>query len=427
MDDRAGKGASDARYALNLRDDQAAEIVDIVRLGPDYDVVRPGDVVGLSHSGNLPDLRGYVGRLADLRLDEDVSLHHFTLHASRVTAVCQGNATVGTSGHGNGRRLGISVADLGEFGLISAIAELLPPDPHLTVPAGDDAAVLAVPDGRVVATTDLLVEGRHFRRDWSGPRDVGVKAAAQNLADVAAMGAQPRTLLLGLACPASLESRWVLDMVRGMVAECGRAGASIAGGDVTAAGCIMLGITALGELTGGQPPVTRAGARPGDVVALAGRLGWSAAGLALLRSGVAPSGQDVSAELAGVIAAHLRPQPPYPAGPAARAAGATAMVDVSDGLLQDLGHVASASHVSVSLDAGLLPVAEPIKAAAKLLGTRSLDWVLGGGEDHALVATFPANAALPAGWSVVGEVIAGAGILVDGALWDGPVGWDHFR
>jgi thiamine-monophosphate kinase len=189
----------------------------------------------------------------------------------------------------------------------------------------------------------------------------------------------------------------------------------------------MLGITALGELTGGQAPVTRAGARPGDVVALAGRLGWSAAGLALLRAGVAPSGQDISDELAGLIAAHLRPQPPYPAGPAAGAAGATAMADVSDGLLQDLGHIASASHVGIGLDAALLPVAEPIKAAAKLLGTRSLDWVLGGGEDHALVATFPVNAVLPAGWSVVGEVIAGAGVLVDGAPWEGPVGWDHFR
>jgi thiamine-monophosphate kinase len=323
--------------------------------------------------------------------------------------------------------VGINVADLGEFGLISAIAELLPPDPSLIVPAGDDAAVLAIPDGRVVATTDVLVEGRHFRRDWSGPDDVGVKAAAQNLADVAAMGAYPRTLLLGLACPADLEVGWVLDMVRGMVAECGRAGASIAGGDVTAAGSIMLGITALGELTAGQPPVTRAGARPGDVVAVAGRLGWSAAGLALLQARLARTELDVSQELAGLIAAHLRPQPPYPAGPAAATAGATAMLDVSDGLLQDLGHIAASSHAGIDLDSALLPVAEPITTAAERLGTRSLDWVLGGGEDHALAATFPSDAVLPAGWSVIGEVIPGAGVLVDGVPWEGPVGWDHFR
>jgi len=331
------------------------------------------------------------------------------------------------SARGKWAEAGISVADLGEFGLIAAIAELLPPDPRLTVPVGDDAAVLAIPDGRVVATTDVLVEGQHFRRDWSGPEDVGVKAAAQNLADVAAMGAWPRTLLVGLACPADVEAQWVLDMVRGLVAECGRAGASIAGGDVTAAGCIMLGITALGELTEGQPPVTRSGARPGDVVAVAGRLGWSAAGLALLRDGLARSGRNVSPELAGLIGAHLRPQPPYPAGPAAAAAGATAMVDVSDGLLQDLGHVAAASHVCIGLDTGKFPPAGPMATAAELLGARSLDWVLAGGEDHALAATFPAHAAIPAGWSVVGEVTAGAGVLVDNAAWEGPAGWDHFR
>jgi thiamine-monophosphate kinase len=397
---------------------------------------------------------------------------------------------------------GISVADLGEFGLIAAIRDLLPPDPGLEVAVGDDAAVLVIPDGRVVATTDILVEGRHFRRDWSGPADVGVKAAAQNLADVAAMGARPRSLLLGLACPGDLEARWVLDMVRGMVAECGRAGASIAGGDVTAAGCIMLGITALGDLPGGQSPVTRAGARPGDAVAIAGRLGWSAAGLALLQAGLGGPGrgdlagagraekaspepadpepadpepadpepadpepadpepadpepadpepadpepasqqpvsrepvsrepvsrEPVSRELASLVTAHLRPQPPYPAGRAAAAAGATAMLDVSDGLLQDLGHVAAASGVCISLESALLPVAEPIIMAAARLGTRWQDWVLAGGEDHALAATFPSGTVLPAGWSAVGEVIAGRGVLVDGALWDGPVGWDHFR
>jgi thiamine-monophosphate kinase len=348
-------------------------------------------------------------------------------------------AHIGSSGPAaeNPSEAGISVADLGEFGLIAAIRQLLPPDPSLVVPAGDDAAVLAIPDGRVVATTDLLVEGRHFRRDWSGPGDVGVKAAAQNLADVAAMGARPRSLLVGLACPADLEARWVLDMIRGMVAECGRAGASIAGGDVTAAGCIMLGITALGDLPDGRSPVTRAGARPGDAVAVAGRIGWSAAGLALLQAGWARSGSGrwpdvtseptVSQELAVLVTAHLRPQPPYSAGPAAAAAGATAMVDVSDGLVQDLGHIAAASGVCIGLDSGLLPVGEPVTAAASLLETGWQTWVLAGGEDHALAATFPAGTALPAGWSAIGGVRAGHGVLVDGAPWEGPAGWDHFR
>jgi len=317
----------------------------------------------------------------------------------------------------------ITVGDLGEFGLIAAIQRLLLPDDMLLVAAGDDAAVLRAPDGRVVATTDLLVEGRHFRRDWSGPADVGVKAAAQNLADVAAMGALPRTLLVGLACPADLPADWVLEMIGGMAAEAAKAGASIAGGDVTAADCIMLGITALGDLAG-QPPVTRAGARPGDTVAVAGRLGWSAAGLALLESGMTDSGDR---DLAEVLAAHRRPQPPYPAGPAAARAGATAMVDVSDGLLQDLGHIAAASGVCVDVHSASLPVSEPVTAAATLLDMAWQEWLLAGGEDHALAATFPAGSSLPAGWRVIGEVREGSGVLVDGAVHAGRAGWDHFR
>jgi len=362
----------------------------------------------------------------------------------------------------------ISVADLGEFGLIAAIRDLLPADESLTVPAGDDAAVLRIPDGRVVATTDVLVEGRHFRRDWSGPADVGVKAAAQNLADVAAMGARPRTLLVGLACPPGLPADWVLDMMRGIVGECVRAGASIAGGDVTAADSVMLGITALGDLAG-LAPVTRGGARPGDRVALSGRIGWSAAGFALLQdgqglallqadqgsgvlrdqgsgllgddqgSGVRRDDQgsgllregaadrDRDRDALALVQAHLRPQPPYPAGPAAARAGATAMIDVSDGLLADLGHIAAASGVRIDIDEAAVPEDGPVAAAAALLGADSRDWILAGGEDHALAATFPAGTQLPAGWAPLGAVAAGSGVLVDGAPRRGPGGWSHFR
>ena len=135
----------------------------------------------------------------------------------------------------------ITVAELGEFGLIAAVHALLPPPADARVlGVGDDAAVIPAGDGRVVATTDLLVEGRHFRRDWSGPEDIGVKAAAQNLADVAAMGAAPTALLVGMALPGQLAAAWVLDVARGMVAECQRAGAAIVGGDVTAADSVVL-------------------------------------------------------------------------------------------------------------------------------------------------------------------------------------------
>jgi thiamine-monophosphate kinase len=326
--------------------------------------------------------------------------------------------------------------------LIAAIQELLPADRALLLGAGDDAAVISAPDRRVVATTDLLVEGRHFRRDWSGPRDVGVKAAAQNLADVAAMGAVPTALLVGIATPGDLPVAWALELVRGLVAECQRAGASIAGGDVTASDTLVLAITALGDLAG-LAPVTRAGARPGDLVAVAGTLGWSAAGLALLAADAEPqSGPETTAgpetqsgpeepagpaDLAALISVHRRPQPPYWSGPQAARLGATSMIDVSDGLVQDLGHVAAASGVCIDIATARLPASAPLRAAAGVLAADWLEWALTGGEDHALVATFPPEARLPDEWVTIGAVRAGSGVLVDSRPRAGFGGWNHFR
>ncbi len=252
----------------------------------------------------------------------------------------------------------MTVGDLGEFGLIAAIAARLPRGSRTLVGIGDDAAVLAAPDGRVVATMDLLVEGRHFRRDWSGPADIGGKAAARNLADVTAMGAIPVALLVGLAAPDDLPVAWAQDLVSGMAAECGRTGATVVGGDVSGADTIMLAVTALGDLAG-REPVTRAGARPGDVLAVAGVLGHSAAGLALLGAGLA--------EPAALVAAHRWPRPRYQAGPEAAALGATSMIDVSDGLVADAGHVAQASGVLIDIDtARLAPGPDLLAAAARL-------------------------------------------------------------
>src|SRR5215472_10163655 len=195
---------------------------------------------------------------------------------------CDGNATVGSirrssrlahRAHATAtRRHPITIADLGEFGLIAAITERLRPAPDVLLGPGDDAAVLRAADGRVVATTDMLIEGRHFRRAWSGPADIGRKAAARNLADIAAMGARPTALLVAFAAPGDLEVSWVLDLVTGLAQECAEAGAAIAGGDTSNADIIMLAITALGDLAG-MAPVTRSGARPGDQVAVAGQLG----------------------------------------------------------------------------------------------------------------------------------------------------------
>ena len=312
----------------------------------------------------------------------------------------------------------MTISDLGEFGLIEEIAAALPRSDRAVVGIGDDAAVLTAPDSRVVATTDLLVEGRHFRRDWSGAADIGAKAAARNLADVAAMGAVPVALLVGFAAPGDLAVSWARDLVAGLAAECARAGATVVGGDVSGAESVVLAVTALGDLAG-RDPVTRAGARPGDVLAYAGVLGESAAGLALLEAGRTGP--------ARLIAAQRRPAPPYHAGPEAAGLGATAMIDVSDGLLADAGHLARASGVQIDIGTDRFPGNPALTAAATALGRPGpLDWVLTGGEDHALAATFPAGRELPGNWTVIGQVREGRGVLVNGNAVTGRAGWNHF-
>ena len=285
---------------------------------------------------------------------------------------------------------------VGEFGLIARVIDRLAGSPQVLLGPGDDAAVVAAPDGRVVATTDVLVEGVHFRRDWSSAYDVGRKAAAANLADVAAMGARGTALLVGLAAPADLPVAWSLELTDGLRDEAEMVGAAVVGGDVVRSDTLMISVTALGDLEG-RPPVTRAGARVGDVVVLAGELGRSAAGLGRLAAG------DREGDL---VDAHRRPTPPYEMGPILAKAGATAMCDVSDGLVADVGHIAQASNVHVDLD-----------AADELFLT--------GGEDHALVATVPAGTELPKGVRVIGRVTAGPpDVTVEGE--PAPGGWDHF-
>jgi thiamine-monophosphate kinase len=282
---------------------------------------------------------------------------------------------------------------------------------------GDDAAVVATPDGRVVASTDLLVENRHFRRDWSTGNDVGHKAAARNFADIAAMGAVPTALLVGLAAPGTLELSWVDGLMAGLREECGEVGAAVVGGDVTAAELITLGVTALGDLEG-RAPVTLAGARVGDVVAVAGRLGWAAAGFAVLGRGFRSPVQ--------VVNAHRRPEPPYAEGPRAAELAATAMTDVSDGLIADLGNIAAASDVRLELRAELVEVPDRLREVGAALNVDPLVWVFTGGDDYALAATFPRGTVLPDAWRVIGAVVEGEGVRVDGRRW--PVGGhEHYR
>ncbi len=336
-----------------------------------------------------------------------------------------------------------TLASLGEFGLIAALSAWLPPGGRTLVGIGDDAAVLAVPDGRVVATTDFLLEGRHFRRDWSGAADVGHKSAARSLADLAAMGAEPSALLVALAAPADLPVSWARELAEGLAAECARGGASVIGGDTARADSVILAVTGLGDLAG-RTPVLRSGAAPGEEVAVAGPLGHSAAGLALLTAGLSRGDLVAHGDVVAhgdLVTAHLRPAPPYEAGPQAADLGATAMIDVSDGLLADLGHIAAASSVCINLASGALrpgdalltaaravadaaghvssgrtgpgsrpdpatlapsPEAPQVSAEAPQVGARQVEapqveapqvqalrWVLSGGEDHSLAATFP--------------------------------------
>lgn len=294
---------------------------------------------------------------------------------------------------------------------------------------GDDAAVVASPDGRVVVTTDVLVEGVHFRRDWSSAYQVGRKAAAENFADVVAMGARPTAIVVGLAAPGDLALEWTDGLLDGLQDECASVSAGLAGGDVVRSPTLMVSVTALGDLRHGAP-VQRSGAIPGQVVVVAGRLGYAAAGLDLLRAG----GHEPQA----LVDAHRVPAVPYRAGLRLVAAGATSMIDVSDGLVADLGHVAAASGVRIELASDDLPLPPELVEAGLSLGVDPRSWVAGGGDDHAFAATMSNDAALravamladldaPVPFTQVGRVVAGEpGVVFVDETPPNISGHDHF-
>jgi thiamine-monophosphate kinase len=320
----------------------------------------------------------------------------------------------------------ISVSDEGEFALIRRITQRLGTSPDVLVGPGDDAAVIAADDGRVVATTDLMVDGRHFRRDWSTAYDVGRKAAASNLADVVAMGGRPTALLVGLAMPADLPLSWVDGLADGVRDEAALLGASVVGGDLVRSETLTIAVTALGDLQG-RSPLTRAGARAGDQVVVTGWPGRAAAGLALLEAG------RVAANLAeqALVDAHRRPSPDYAAALVlATRHSATAMIDTSDGLVADLRHVAMASRVRIELVASRLPQDPALVEAGRVLALDPFDWMSGGGDDHCFAATVPGHAAVDV--ATIGRVVALADgeapavVFTDRA---GPAvgGHEHFR
>ncbi|SPM27367.1 Thiamine monophosphate kinase, partial [Mycobacterium terramassiliense] len=306
---------------------------------------------------------------------------------------------------------------IGEFAIIDRLVRGRRQPGAVLLGPGDDAALVSAADGRTLISTDVLVQDRHFRLDWSTPHDVGRKAIAQNAADIEAMGGRPTAFVAGFAAPGDTPAARVDALVDGMWDEAARIGAGIVGGDLVSGPLWVLSVTVLGDLDG-RTPVLRSGAQAGSVLAVTGELGRSAAGYALWDKGIGG--------FAELRRRHLVPQPPYGQGAAAAAAGAQAMIDVSDGLVADLRHVAEASGVSIDVStAALAADREAVTAAANAVGADPLAWVLGGGEDHALAACFAGPA--PAGWRVVGTVLDGpARVLVDGAEWSGYAGWQSY-
>ncbi len=304
----------------------------------------------------------------------------------------------------------------GEFELIDLITRELPQGVQVVEGPGDDCAVLRLHDDLAVST-DVMVEGVHFRWDWSSAHDVGRKAVASSVADLEADGARPVALVVALVLPDGTAEARVAELRDGMREECERAGVSLVGGDLSRGPVATVTSTVLGDMDG-RAPVTRAGARPGQLVAVRGRLGMAQAGLAVLTRGFRSP--------AAAVRAHRVPEPPYGQGVVAAIAGASAMIDVSDGLVADLSHIAAVSGVSIDIHTDALPVSDAQQAvAAALGGADPLSFVLGGGDDHALAATFAA-ADVPRDWLVIGRVAAGAGVTVDGKPWDGAGGWEHF-
>jgi thiamine-monophosphate kinase len=322
-------------------------------------------------------------------------------------------------GPGKGGRR--TVADVGEDELLAMVFPVLAAageSRDVTVGPGDDAAVLTVGAGGLVATTDAVVHGRDWHDEWSTGEDVGAKVAAQNLADVAAMGARPVALLVTLVMAPSTAIDWVLDLARGLATVAASAACPVVGGDLSSApeGTLTVSVTAFGSLDG-RRAVLRSGAQVGDVVAVAGSLGLSGAGLRLLSEGRADADPEA-------VAVHRRPSPPLALGPVAADAGATSMIDLSDGLLRDASRVATASGVCVDLSSAAL--AGDVGRLEPVLGIEpARECVLGGGEEHSLLATFPAGAGVPEGFRVIGSVRAGHGVAVDG-IPEQPRGWDHF-
>lgn len=324
---------------------------------------------------------------------------------------------------------------MGEFDLLARIRKRLPPaEPPLLLGSGDDAAV-SVPAGATATSVDAIVEGVHFDRD-APLRLVGRKGLATALSDLAAMGAEAGEAYVVLGVPERIGEDECLELLDGIGAVARETGTALAGGDITRAPAISLAFTVVGHAADPARLVTRGGARPGDRLVLTGEIGAAAAALLLERG-------DLAVDLPPAVAENLRgrllaPVPRLAEGRALAAAGATAMIDLSDGLGADAGHVAEQSGVALRIDAGRLPVAAGVAEVAAAAGRDPLELASGGGEDYELLASLPAerveeatDSVATAGTklTVIGEARSGSGVEIrlpgGGAL--EPRGFDQLR
>jgi thiamine-monophosphate kinase len=331
--------------------------------------------------------------------------------------------------------------DLTEDELIAALARVIAsPDPGVVVGLGDDAAVLEPTTGQQVLTTDLLVEHVHFERDSISARDLGAKAITVNVSDIAAMGGSPRAALASIALPADVEAPWVIELYGGMHDACFEHGVSLVGGDTNRGELLIVSVAVVGAVAPGRA-VTRSGARPGDAIVVTGSLGAAAAGLALSRT-VAATTADALSHPWGreVLDALARPVARVGEGQTLARCGATAMMDLSDGLARDLSRLCLASGVGARVELAAIPVSPALRAGAPSLGLDPMELAIGGGEDYELLATLPPadvgvardelrdRFGVPL--TVIGAVVEGSGLT--GVADDGreapmpPSGWDHF-
>lgn len=328
---------------------------------------------------------------------------------------------------------------MGEHELLARLRERLPPPPsHVVVGSGDDAAV-TVPGGATATSVDAIVDGIHFQRRWASPAQIGHKALATALSDLAAMGAAAGEAYIVLFVPPDLDREDCFAIQDGAQRLAEATGTALVGGDLVRAPRLSLAVTVVGHAARPEDFVRRAGARPGDLIVVTGRLGGAAAGLALLedaaladRAGL--DGQTVTA----LIGRQLEPRPQLAAGGTLAAAGATAMIDISDGLGADAGHVAEAGQVQLAIELERVPIEPGVAEVAAAIGNDAGSLATGNGEDYELLATLPPGAlpkarerlaGLDVELSVIGEVRAGHGVALTDAAGRRlkPSGFDQLR